>query len=156
MSESLVKSRILPLAALGATLLTMTGCRALGWRDSTTFLVGCPPETPKAKVGNPLYTDVPNSYRNRLEIDVSCTDEAGNTSQPVGVSAASEGLHPTIASEVDSEFTITYAHDVSAPPVTVESIDLQDPENPGAAVITMRGMYDIENVSDPTVAGTSR
>jgi hypothetical protein len=158
MGETLIKkSRLLPLVAIGASVLTMTGCRALGWADSQSFVLGCPPETPSAKLSQPHYTDVPNSPRNTLKIVASCVNEtSGVTSSPLEIQAGSKGFEATVKNESENGFTVRYAHDVSTPPVTVESIKLGDPANPTAGIITMEGMYSVEGMDGPTAVSASK
>jgi hypothetical protein len=155
-SESLLRSRFIPLAALGTTLLTLAGCRALGWGESQAFTFGCPADTPAPKVGRPLYKDVPGSFKNTLQTTVSCVDPAtGQASAPTQLETGKDAPDHTQEGETEYTFTLYYSVDSSQPPADVRSIDFHDPEHPDAAVVTMEGMYSFDEMTGPQAASAT-
>lgn len=156
MSESIFrKSRLLPLAAIGASALAITGCRALGWAESKSFVMSCPPQAPNAKVAQPQYTDVPNSFKNKLKIDAFC-EGPGTIVAPSRVEAGSSAFPTTQPGETEYTFTIGYSVDSTQPPATVQSIEVGDAANPASAEITMEGMYSYDWMTGPTVLSATK
>lgn len=157
MSESLLRRKIMPIAALGVSVLTLAGCRACGFADDQPFSFSCPPETPKAKVAPPQYTDVPDSFKNKLEIVLSCVNETtGAQSAPSRIDTGSAGFDDAQPGERQYTIDIGYSVDSTQPPATIASITSGDAAHPMAGVIVMKGMYRFDAMAGPDPISVSK
>lgn len=148
MSESLSKkSRLLYFAAIGASALGLNGCVCANIANTSSFVFGCPPETPNpAKTAN--YTSLPGD-KGKINIKLLCVNpSSGAEVAPLQIDERSTAFQPTVPGERQYEIDANYGVNIANGRTTVAQ--------PDASTLIIRGdIVNFEGVNSPALVSVN-